>query len=759
MRTVSAYKRSGVFDMPLEAIVATPHPAGNRIDLSFLHPDVAAFPGLRLVRRQSTHPLIPEPASPAEGLVVADTQPAADQSLIAADAEGVFRVSDLELQAETVYYYSIFPYLGDPPVFDIDRHNRAAALATAPNGFADWMYQRLPAIYHRYDNVVPRADSEGLAELDLERGQLRRFLDLPGGEVDRIYSLARALLDAHNLARVDGTLLPLLAEWIGWKTDRRLEIAAQRNEIRNAPSIYRRIGILPVVASTVKRVSTWESRSKEFVHNVFASNRPERLNLWLSERDGTGSWSHADTPFSLDFAYAGRPAAAPDDAGVLWLFQATAKRGGSALWSKTFTAVDGWSPSAPLVISGTVDRHPAAALQGGTLWLFWESYDETAATWRVRFAQRAAGQWSAAETLGGETSPDRRRPAVAADDAGGLWLFYQERDAGGWAMRYNRHDGTDWQLATAATLPPDGSDDPRVESDPFVVVRPGAADRRLWLLWARRATLADPTQSRWSVVYRVKDGLDPSDTSDWNAIQTLSKPDANAHDREPAALVDAAGDLELFWSATRDGGWSIWRATVDAASGVPGTAESITIPPYSQRVPLPVEIGPTLLLVQGSNRSVTYSSDVYRAMQTVDGRYAGSTTVATGDVSKIALRGGFEDFQTYSYDAGKDGLRDEDDWYARDTIGLYLTPDTLDEAELDQGIGRLTSVLKEFMPVTDRAVFIPNSELHTDYVYTYGLPASAESHYITSTYEDELNGVLTANAFGVGEGFSDSLDT
>ena len=35
-----------------------------------------------------------------------------------------------------------------------------------------------------------------------------------------------------------------------------------------------------MVEATVKRIIGWESRTKEFAHNVFLSNRPERLNAF-----------------------------------------------------------------------------------------------------------------------------------------------------------------------------------------------------------------------------------------------------------------------------------------------------------------------------------------------------------------------------------------------------------------------------------------------------------------------------------------------
>jgi hypothetical protein len=112
------------------------------------------------------------------------------------------------------------------------------------------------------------------------------------------------------------------------------------------------------------------------------------------------------------------------------------------------------------------------------------------------------------------------------------------------------------------------------------------------------------------------------------------------------------------------------------------------------------------LLAYRSNESLAYTSAVNGATQTLDTRYGGATTADTRNAAKLAMRGKFEEFQTYTYDAGENGLRTNDDRIARDTIGLFLTPDTADPAQIKALVSRLANVLAEFMPVTDRAVFI-----------------------------------------------------
>ena len=96
-------------------------------------------------------------------------------------------------------------------------------MATSPYDFAGQMYALLPAVYHRYDNSDNAASDAGLASADQDKGPLRRFLDLPGAQFDQIYSSARAALSLYEIDRTPANLLPLLAQWIGWRTDYRLE--------------------------------------------------------------------------------------------------------------------------------------------------------------------------------------------------------------------------------------------------------------------------------------------------------------------------------------------------------------------------------------------------------------------------------------------------------------------------------------------------------------------------------------------------------
>jgi hypothetical protein len=719
--------------MKLEGLTAAPRPEGNRIAITWTKPE-PEVPGVRVVRRLGAFPETPEPEIAALGVVIADSDPAVGApAKIQELPGGRLQIVDEGLAAETVYYYQAYPYANTPPDYCQDPPNRVSAMATGAYDFAGLLGRLLPAIYHRYDTVVPAqvldpAQVAAMDPADQQRGQLRRFLELPGGQLDQLYSGVRSLLDLHDPARVDGRLLPLLAHWIGWRTDLSLGLDRQRLEVRNAPAVYHTIQTVATVEATVNRVARWASSTKEFVDNVFVANRPERLTLWLARQvPADRRWELPDQPLSLDEAYEGRPVAVTDSNEVVRLVYATRKGDRHEVWSKTHAKrheASEWFGSRPVVSRAGIRRDPAAAVQGTTVWVFWAAHDPEAGGWRIEYrngvpadAEGIQDEWSAVAVfrVGTADRTERRAPAALVDDTGALWLFWLERSGTGWELRYGRFTETPWEPTPAGSVafPVDGGIAPRVESDLFVLFRPPQADdpqaafRRIWVLWTRREPVADkPDQTRWRIVSRFKDSTDPS-PDDWGPISAMAPRDVHDHDWEPAALVDADGNLVAFWSSTRDGSWSVWQAAIDVAANTFGSPAPVTVSPFSERAPIPFLLAGDLVLAYRSNRSVTYDSSIYRATVTTDRRYSGSTTLRTGNAAGIALRGDYGDFTTYTYDTGPAGGRTDRDWYARDTIGLYLQPGATQTPEaIHSGRERIRRLLPEFLPATDRAVLL-----------------------------------------------------
>jgi phage tail-like protein len=803
--------------MALQHLTASPNPNGNRIDLSWTIPADSTYTGVRVVRRTGSYP-----ENPDDGVNVAQ-----DDALEAA--------SDTGLRGEQVYYYMVFPYVGLPTAFEIDDKNRMSAMATSPQEFGAYMYDLLPSIYRRYDK---------------DTQSLKQFLEIFGSQFDQMQSFAKAALKLARLDDANGAFLPLLAQWIGWRIDNKLSLRAQRGEIRNAPALYKTVGLIPTMEATAKRMSGWESRTKEFVHNVFSSNRAETLNIWSRIRDAGGNWSENPVLTSMDYAYDGRPASALDSNEIRWLFYHTQRKGNWEIWFKTsptetisssfqdqlsdgpisavllnalnraglvllpsaaITTVtpdrawrigDGtnryvveriderllvysvsaglaeFSASEPLVVGEpAIHKHPAVALQGQLLWLFWSTHDQRENRWRIRYRTRSDARWSETGPAepdptvdidrnpfasGGvyDPGPQRRFATPAVDGGDRLWLFWLENDGAGWRLRYNRHDGANW--GTPVDLPVAGGD-PRVSADVCVLIEASIPTPRIYLFWSRMAETSTPSRERWEVAYAVKEDLNLDDAN-WSAVQSLPKDTANDdhHDREPCVILSGT-DVELFWSSNRgDAGWSIWRSILtDHTTNTWDAAQTELLTPgaYSQRNPLPLVSDGNTLLIHRSNQGIAFKSRVYGATETVDERYAGSTTMDVRQGQKLVLRKRYEDIQHYTYDSGQAGVRGNDDWIARDTVGVYLKSSTLSEEEIESGVARLKPVLKEFMPATDRAVFITTRELHAELVYSYGRPVSADSRFITSTYEDDFTSLLDASALVENEDFTDSLDT
>ena len=824
----------------LTAITANAHPGGNRIDLTWENPKAAQFPGIRIMRRTGSYPV-----SPADGDLIAD-------------GLNLQKLTDKNLKAETVYYYALFPYRDTPPQYEIDRHNRVSAMASGPYNLAGQMYDLLPAIYHRYDTKLPLTNPSGMVPEDAQRGQLRRFLDLPGGPLDQLVSRIKTIPNLTDIHNIDGALLPLLASWIGWRTDHRLELDSQRNELRDAVSVYRTIGLIPSVEATVKRILGWESRAKEFVHNVARTNQAERLNIWMRRERTTGEWTNPTEPFSLGFAYDGRPSTVVDQAGTRWFFFHTFRNGRWDIWCKTlssfaiatsfeavlnrkrvtfalqqafesagyplslnarimknedewlirdrehhqrYTVLPGtgrldvyvWTPSRRLTNGPRIDKHPTAVVKGDTLWVYWDSADASTHTHQVRCQSYRNGAWSAPQVFG-DQAVSRKRPFVIIDHTAHIWIFWLEKQAAKWELKFLREEDNAWNIPAAHTFPFDAGEDPVVQTDLFVFFQPGASAingrPKIWVLWSRKVQTGVPAQTRWEIAYRFAENIDPDefvwlhswspafpdhltvDTTDlpvplnfltwyvnrppdWSPVFTMPKSSPNDQDREPALFLNPAGAMELYWSSNRNQSWSIWRASLrDMPIPAFDTTTEITGNAYSQRDALPFIIDGVTRLTYHSNEPVGYASEVYGATETVDLRYSGTTSVDTKNLAKIALRGTYDDFQTYSYDTGIQGKPTPSTWYARDTIALYLTPDTEDTSKIQQNRMMIERILREFLPIQIRAVFIFEPAIYKEVIYTRDFPAVFPQRVINDLGFD---GTVPELVSGAGDGFTEVL--
>jgi phage tail-like protein len=680
----------------LAELVAAPLPGGNRIAITWSSDGDSDGDRVVVVRRAVAYPEDPEPETASQGVVIAGATP------IEKSPAGVCRVVDGELFDGTTYYYRAFPYRegGNGREYDLGQAYLASATATGPYEFGDRMYRLVPEIHRRFDTG----------------GRLRSFLGLVGGQLDQTYSAVRGIPGLVDVDTVDGRLLPLLGDWIGWRLDHSRGFDRQRFELRGAVPLYRATQTLAAVQAGVRRVTGWDSTYREFADNVATTNRPERHNIWLLSPGEAAVADPGDQPVSLDEASADRVCVdAGDD--MLRMFYATNRSGQTAIRHKRLGKT-GWQASAVVVSGRGTEREPVAVRRAATLWLFWAARRPDAG-WRIEFRRQIdGGSWSEVIpfVVDDQDSVQRRSPAVLVDDDNGLWVFWRELAGDRWTLRYQRFSGAEPVLSPAAamTFPLDGRADPRVETDLSVSLLSAAAGQpgpRISVLWARREPLNQDGsgQRAWRVGARFKLSTDVSKVDDWSSVVELPGL-PGAHDREPFAFQTGGGPLIAYLSSTRDGSWSIWRSTLDPATRTWGPPSPVTGPPYSDRAPVAFQIGQEVRLAYRSARPVVYRSARSASSVTVDVRYCGSTTLRAGNGGQVALMGGPADFTAYTSDAGPPGGRTDADLIARDTLGVYVDTTGVDAVDVDSGRRRLVEVMGEFLPVTTRAVVIPTKD-------------------------------------------------
>lgn len=438
--------------MQVSNLRAEADPRGGRVELSWVTPRAVDFPdfrGVKVLRREGSYPDARQFG--AEVGVHDDDETGAG---LAAS------FTDSGLKAETVYYYAVAAYDGAHPAnYSV---SYVSALATAAYGSGERMYEDLPGQYQRFDTVLPPAAP--LLELaDTQKGQLRRFVEMFGLQFDLLRSYASVMRSFSDVERVDGALLPLLAQWLGWQTDYSLPLSKQRNEVRYAPHFYRTTGIAANLKATLNRLTTWDAQLKEFAHNVMRSNDPERLTVCeTTRRQGVWGPSRETT---ADWSFEGRPSVVGEGEGQQWLFYharhkgrtgqaggGEATRDSSHVWFKLCNFGE-WLPAQQLTDGASVNRAPCAVRRkaDGSFLVFYHALEATKLGThapRLRLSALAAGRpYQPARLKGAATAPF----ALAEGDALTLTV-----DSGAGAVSkkifFFREDFADVTKATAAEV-------------------------------------------------------------------------------------------------------------------------------------------------------------------------------------------------------------------------------------------------------------------------------------------------------------------
>jgi hypothetical protein len=339
-------------------------------------------------------------------------------------------------------------------------------------------------------------------------------------------------------------------------------------------------------------------------------------------------------------------------------------------------------------------------------------------------------------------------PSVMKDNAGGIWLFWSSRRNGIWKIWYSRFDGNVWGAPKTLTA---GLDSDR---EPAVLFVPSGGPR-IWVFWSRKKS-----NGLWNIFFRTTANLnfDTLADADWTEKELTPVP-ANYDNREPNAIVqvDGADAVELYFSSNRSDGWHVLSKVVTTATQSADT--QLDSGHFTHRGPAVLKVTDKLKkLYFRSNESQAYSSKLYPSAQTIDARYSGSTTVDTRNVAKISLRKNIKDVQRYTYDT----LKTNENWYARDTIGIYLVPDTIDQALIIRRRNQIEKVLRSFLPIQVRTVFIVD-QVFLEFVFDFDAPAAAspkliDEEMIDTVFGEALWGPLSDEARGPLDTRFDSAD-
>jgi hypothetical protein len=596
------------------------------------------------------------------------------------------------LEPAIYFYYSLHvdPAPGAAgPVYPLSAAATASALATERYGGAERLYAAVPAVDRNYDEPEPK--DQGL-------GQLRRFLSIFGAAEDHLRGLADGLALRNDPLQADMKDLQALAHGVGWDIDRSNPGELQRDDVLLSTRVFEIVGTLPSLRVLIPRATAWPFTIREFADNVFVTNAGPNLrwDIWTaSSVDGHTFGQSVGAAAQLPPRLAGRPCQVVGDFGQRWLFwHAAVADGRRELWVRWPTDV--YPPrrvmaQAPDALPGDsyTDESPAVLAEALALRLYWSS------------------------------------------DRGGAWNI--------WSRALPRHYqgfGLPVDKPQQLTFDPVGARSPAVAREPgpngrcwlfWESARRGVSD-----IWARAATQHPISQEWiWDTARRVTTATHgdhtPAAVIDgagklrlyWSSltvdgarlfesilavgdagqdvwgppVEVAPAPDLRCRDESPAVVLHQ-GALHLYWHSNRNGSWQLWGA-VDSESWGPAFQVVQGFPGNS---PPPMHmVGAKEPAVVVQNNALHLS---WRAQKA--GEPYRSITFNTDDAAAVAALDQANDWNHYIHDAG----RELSHWYAYDTVGVHFTPpEDLDPELVQRQFDRVKTFVETHRPATVRIIW------------------------------------------------------
>jgi hypothetical protein len=484
--------------------------------------------------------------------------------------------------SETFYYTAFQLDLGGA----LEAAASASVAATNASGFSDRLYSLVPSVHRYYD--APASGMEGSF-------QLRRFLNIFGPALDSASALSDSLPDLFDPRLTRAEYLPVLAQTIGWQLDRTLPTERQRVDLAFAPEVFASIGSAANVQALATRGTGWVCHVKPFVDNVFLTNGVESAELWqifeaespdpatafpppaiqanLYPADVEPATTQAD-PTVID----SRPAAALDASGKIWLFWHSSRLGAEWRPGVAYGAAPFATLLAPASAGGLVYECTTAGTSGATAPAFPKALGATVADGGAVWTCRGPGVarrrlWL--QRLGTDFAPVRAL-ADLPDDAMAFDESPSVASANGtivlaWASNRSGHAEI-WTRAWPGASAPPGPARQLTEQE---------VDNRAPALAAGVGAGA-PLYGFWESTNQGQTLIWFAESADggvsWSAPSPITQ---GPHDHTPAAVVDAANELTLFFSASGGGGAYIGEATQAGAGGGSWTFSQATAPKYA----------------------------------------------------------------------------------------------------------------------------------------------------------------------------------
>ena len=637
-----------------------------------------------------------------------------------------YTVLDKGLESGINYYYSIFK----TETFGTDqvRHYteldwRSYVMATGRKQMADLLYRSLPAMHQYYDETETH---------NAGNGQLRRYLSLFGAVLDQARSTAEGLSDLNDVHNVAIDRLPALARQIGWEPDLTLDALRLRSDILSAPEVYRTVGTVPNIRTMVNRITGWDSNVKEFVHNVFRTNAPETIRLWeIYERKLTldGNIIELDQltlrRVTRTNGFDGHPSTVVDADNNAWVVWHSDRTDSRDIWIVNADAEDASPVKTQLIDPAedpsepVINEYPTTLASGDRLWLCWDANRGTdrhsnADVWvsytdRVTPEQKQVVPFTSYTNiqklnLSQHLTADDRWPTIVMDSNLSLRVFWQSNRRGStdiWMQVCLDPQGSplQWELPHRVTTAHRHHTQPCAVSD----------GSRIWLFYVNE--LGDRTNLYCKV---IPESMASEDIVDAPELEIVPITQGLQFDGAPSAVF-WKGNIWVFWHSkcqvTSDGQnressrkrvqWKILGQAWTLNGGRPIAANE----PFIVSEDVSGDKEPSVI--------VDNTSDALRILWRSQrrGRDYQSRSFEIGDPEMRVNMGTYNDRLHYSYDTRKQN----ENRYARDTVGVFLTPNAERPDLIDRSYRLMNGPLRNFMPVNVRPILALNPAVYDEY--------------------------------------------